>query len=562
MGCDPAAHTCTLSGGAGQICRPGGACDAGLLCINEGGANGPVCRPRCDPYASACAGTSVCFWLDFDSSGAFEGYCAAPNGHGKLGASCDPTRVDSCEWNLICAPTSIASGVCRSLCDPAKTGNCAANVCNGIVGAESASGALLKFGYCAAASSWGQSCVTDTPSPAGSVGDCGSALSAAGTGAGLFCAPSFLPSESPQSSIVAVCSYTPALATAIGGAGTSCAQHTDNDCRTGVCLTDGPVTCFSGCYYTADCGRDGSASGVYCFDVNFATAQKSNIIASCEPTCRDDADCAALGSTLGRACDPSPTHIGSSWRAVCAPVVGTGKAGARCTGGTDCASGTCVTGATLQAIELSQTVAGFVAKDGFCLGSASSAADCAVPGTAFSISAALPLHSLETGDQGVMGAPHPGVCWPSSCTRDPDCAGFSADETSTPRVCAPYKTTTWASIDNAPNCVSDLDCAIACNSSTNNPNPGGAYGANAGIYGPNGKCREITWALECAPSLGGSKLGPGAACTRSTDCRTGHCLTPGNYCFGGCAIGGTDCAAGTTCKAGTYLGMTASFCQP
>ncbi|HEX9578364.1 MAG TPA: hypothetical protein VF993_11470, partial [Myxococcales bacterium] len=399
MGCDLASHTCTLSGGAGQICRPGGACDAGLLCINEGGANGPVCRPRCDPYASACAGTSVCFWLDFDSSGAFEGYCAAPNGHGKLGASCDPTRVDSCEWNLICAPTSIASGVCRSLCDPAKTGNCAANVCNGIVGAESASGALLKFGYCAAASSWGQSCVTDTPSPAGSVGNCGSALSAAGTGAGLFCAPSFLAAESPQSSIVAVCSYTPALATAIGGAGTSCAQHTDNDCRTGVCLTDGPVTCFSGCYYTADCGRDGSASGVYCFDVNFATAQKSNIIASCEPTCRDDADCAALGSTLGRACDPSPTHIGSSWRAVCAPVVGTGKAGARCSGGTDCASGTCVTGATLQAIELSQTVAGFVAKDGFCLGSASSSADCAVPGTAFSISAALPLHSLETGDQ-------------------------------------------------------------------------------------------------------------------------------------------------------------------
>ncbi len=146
--------------------------------------------------------------------------------------------------------------------------------------------------------------------------------------------------------------------------------------------------------------------------------------------------------------------------------------------------------------------------------------------------------------------------------RDADCAGFSGDETNTPRVCAPYKTTTWFSIDNAPNCLSDLDCAIACNSSTNNPNPGGVYGANAGIFGPNGKCREITWALECAPSLGGTKLGPGAACTRSSDCKTGHCLTPGNYCFGGCATD-ADCLNGTHCRSNTYLGMTnIFFCQP
>jgi Cys-rich repeat protein len=558
MGCDATAHTCTLSGGAGQICKPGGVCGAGLLCINEGGLNGPVCRPRCDPYASACASGSVCFWLDFDSSGVFEGYCSAPNSHGQLGAACDPTKGNSCEWNLICAPTSATAGVCRTMCDPNASGNCGTSVCNAVTGAQSRAGALLKFGYCGPTSKWGQPCVTDTAS-AGP--DCGAPLSGAGTGASLYCAPSYLPAEVPAASVVALCSYTPAAATAIGGAGSSCAQLTDNACRTGVCLTDGPVTCFSGCKYTTDCGRDGGASSVYCFDVNFVTSTKSNPVATCEPTCRNDADCAALGGTLGRACDPSPTHIGSSWRAVCAPVAGIGKAGAKCTGGSDCASGTCVTGATLQGIELSQSVAGFVAKDGFCFGSASSAADCGVPGTSFNIGAALPLRPLDTGNLGVMGMPHPGVCWGQSCARDRDCAGFSADEANTPRVCAPYKTTTYSSIDNAISCTSDLQCTDVCNSTTNNPNPGGVYGTNAGIYGPNGKCRHISWALECAPSLGGSKLGPGAACTRSSDCRTGHCLTPGNYCFGGCSTD-ADCLNGTHCKQSTYLGMTTFFCQP
>src|SRR5205823_1750447 len=109
------------------------------------------------------------------------------------------------------------------------------------------------------------------------------------------------------------------------------------------------------------------------------------------------------------------THIGSSWQAVCAPVAGIGKAGAKCTGGSDCASGTCVTGATLQAIELSQTVSGFTPRDGFCFGAASASADCAVAGTSFSINAALPLQPLDTGNQGVMGRPHSGACWPVTC---------------------------------------------------------------------------------------------------------------------------------------------------
>ena len=75
---------------------------------------------------------------------------------------------------------------------------------------------------------------------------------------------------------------------------------------------------------------------------------------------------------------------------------------------------------------------------------------------------------------------------------------MSAD-TGTPRVCAPYKTTTYASVDNATACTSDSQCTTGpgiCNNSTNNFNPGGVYGANAGIFGPNGKCRQLTWALD------------------------------------------------------------------
>ena len=551
MGCNTTAHTCTVTGGSGQICSPGDSCNPGLLCIDEGGPFGPVCRPICNPYASTCGSGTVCSWIDFDSTGAFEGYCSAPNNHGALGAACDPSKVDSCEWNLICAPTSVTTGVCRTVCDPTRTGLCGAAVCNAVVGAVGATGAVEKFGYCAPASKWGQQCITDTPSPTGSAGDCGFlATAAAGDGKELYCTPSFLPAESPQASVLGICSFTPAAATALGGAGDSCAAHTDNDCRSGVCLSDGPVTCFAGCVSNADCSRDGAASTVYCLDVDFQTPYKSNLVASCEPSCRDDADCTALGG-LGRSCDPQPTHNGSSWRAACSPVSGSGAAGSKCTGGSDCESGTCITGATLQAIELAQSVSGFSAKDGFCLGSASSASDCATAGTVFSISPALPL-SPTNGDQGVMGRPNPGVCWPVGCTRDANCAGLSADS-GTPRVCAPYKTTTVTTTDTVTSCTTDSQCTSGtCNTTTNNPNNN---------FGPNGKCRAVSWALECAPSLGAAKLGPGAACVHSDDCRTGHCLTPGNYCFGGCSTS-TDCLGGTQCKSGSYLGMTAMFCQP
>ena len=41
-GCDTTAHTCTVTGGSGQICSPGATCNSGLLCIDEGGPFGPV----------------------------------------------------------------------------------------------------------------------------------------------------------------------------------------------------------------------------------------------------------------------------------------------------------------------------------------------------------------------------------------------------------------------------------------------------------------------------------------------------------------------------------------
>lgn len=549
MGCDTTAHTCTLTGDSGELCNPDGSCNSGtLLCVDE--SAGSFCRPLCNPYAPSCAAGSVCSWLDFDANHALEGACTPKNNHGGVGASCDPSQIDSCEWNLICLPSSATASTCRALCDPASTA-CSGGVCNAAVGAvaDGAPPVVEKFGFCApAASAWGKGCTTDT----GVNGpDCGASTANAGDGVSLFCTPQFLPIDG-SGTVLATCGYTPADSGAIGGAGDGCTLSDGSECRTGMCVADLTKTCFSGCNPTADCTRDGASSTVFCMDIDFQT-QKANVIASCLPACRDDADCTPLDPN--RTCVPEQTHNGSSWRAICAPTSGSGKAGAACAGASDCASGFCVTGATLQSWEIDEGVPGFSATDGFCLGAALST-DCSVSGTLFSQSAALPITPLD-GVQGVMGVPHPGVCWPQSCTRDAQCAGLSKDA-SAPRVCAPYKTTTMSSLENTASCTSDAQCTTVCNSASNNPNPGGLV--NAGIFGPNGRCRAVSWALHCAPSLGGSKLGPGAACSTSDQCRTGHCLTPGGYCFGACASN-SDCVAGT-CKSGTYLGMSLSFCQP
>ena len=567
-GCDPATLACTQTGAEGEICGPGNACKPGLLCINEGGPHGPVCRVQCNPYSAACAGGQVCSWIGFDPSGAFIGDCIALNHKGKPGTACDPRVADSCEWNLLCAPRSATAGVCAPVCDP-KAGACASGTCNGIV----AAGGGLSFGYCGPASQWGKACTTDT----GAAGpDCGDAPGKAGSGStSLYCAPSFLIADNPaQANVQPLCSFTPGVATATGGANASCSAHFESDCRTGVCLRDGPLTCFSGCATDADCGRDG---GAFCFDTNFATTAQPNDVPSCAPTCRNDADCAALGSGgLGRTCAPLPTHGGSSWQASCEAVAGTGKPGAKCRGDSDCETGKCITAATIEGLELGLSVPNFTATDGFCFGACQTDADCPAAGTACDPYVALPLAPRDTGDKGVMGWPTYAVCWGQgggsarvdglpTCRSNADCAGLSLDA-ATPRVCAPYKLSAGVTSDGARGCAVDADCPSSpgiCDVAANNPNPAGAFGANAGIYGPNGKCRAVSWALACAPSLGKALGRPGAACTHNADCQTGHCLVAGSAgaCFGGCATS-ADCAAGTTCQSTSYLGMTVSTCRP
>jgi Cys-rich repeat protein len=562
--CNTSTKTCAPppTGGQGQACKAGGVCDSGLLCVDEGGP-APVCRQLCDPTLQGpCAAVDpgfVCEWLAFDAAKALYGVCTARNGHGALGAACDPAKADSCEWDLLCAPTSATAGVCRALCSPG--GACASGSCNPIVGALDSSGAALPMAYCGPPSKWGAACTTDT----GSAGaDCGSPLASAGAG-GLFCTPSTLPAEVPLASVTTLCQYTPAAATATGGASASCSALGGDACRTGVCLADGTATCFAGCQYNADCARDGAGSGTYCFDVHLYASTADGVAATCLPTCRDAADCRASA-----ACVPEPNHGGNSWRAVCTPAAGAGGAGGSCTGGADCQSGVCITAASAESIGMGQTLPGCTATDGFCLGSClpSVPGDCPAAGTTCRIDVALPLSPRDTGDKGAAGRPNPGICWGAGCSTDSNCAGLSADA-ATPRVCAPYKATSSASIDATKKCALDSDCAgssswqAVCNVTSNNPNPAGAYGTSAGIYGPNGHCRAVTWGLACAPSLGAAKGGPGAACSAATDCRTGHCVTLGTqqYCFGGCSSD-AECASGTHCRTGTYLGLAGTHCAP
>ena len=53
--------------------------------------------------------------------------------------------------------------------------------------------------------------------------------------------------EDPQANVVATCQFTPAASSAVGGAASDCFTLGGDACRTGVCLKDGPATCFTGC---------------------------------------------------------------------------------------------------------------------------------------------------------------------------------------------------------------------------------------------------------------------------------------------------------------------------
>src|SRR6185312_7890954 len=86
-------------------------------------------------------------------------------------------------------------------------------------------------------------------------GNCGSAVPSTSV-SDLYCAPSTLIADASQEVILGLCTFTPSAASAVGGAGDSCAADTDLDCRTGICLTDGPLTCFAACGASADCNRD------------------------------------------------------------------------------------------------------------------------------------------------------------------------------------------------------------------------------------------------------------------------------------------------------------------
>src|SRR5262249_49914481 len=125
-----------------------------------------------------------------------------------------------------------------------------------------------------------------------------------------------------------------------------------------------------------------------------------------------------------------------------------------------------------------------------------------------------PVGALPLQPAGVFGYPWRGACFGQACSHDADCAGFSKDA-ATPRVCAPYKQAFRSNSSTNGSCTSATqatDCPLAtstgaptgydgiCNSSANNPNPGGVYGAGLGLFGANGKCRSLEYALQCAPS--------------------------------------------------------------
>ncbi|MCA9523551.1 MAG: hypothetical protein KC609_21395, partial [Myxococcales bacterium] len=154
------------------------------------------------------------------------------------------------------------------------------------------------------------------------------------------------------------------------GAGESCT--TDNDCKSGFCLTSAKI-CYGICNTTTDC-----ASGTKCyanmitftFDQNTAvtTDDKYDSTSACVPDrgswslCTRDSDC-----TSTEWCSPQPTKDSTKWEGRCQKRTGTVGAGGDCASDAECRSNFCIPPS-------SGTLSDF--NPGICFGMCSTSNDC------------------------------------------------------------------------------------------------------------------------------------------------------------------------------------------
>lgn len=534
----PSGQTCTNNAcvpsptGGDAPCGTNDACPSGKLCVAD--AQGTkLCRTACAPYSpgTTCGTGKVCSWIGFDTTNAVAGACLPTNGRGAPGAVCN--SYADCENDLMCLPVSATQSKCAKLCNPTGgtcgTGETCHKLPAYLLPAATGAGSVLTVGAClASTSNFGRECSTDNTQTAASIVEWGAAkvrddnglYTAFGRGpacgTGMTCAPN-APLADPAVR-VSYCQYT---------VGTGIASDACTDgltCKSGHCLKGGTVSkpdiCATSCYYSLDCttavadGGPGLSGSLYkCLAYQWYGQDASGEVygsttGQCLPTCKSDSDCASDRFCMVTTSFANDGANQSGFYAHCYPKLGSTtvtnpnrKSGAACTADNQCESAYCVKGAA--------------GTDGYCFGACDpvGSGQCdATKGVVCSSDAGLQLNFGRDALAGTSDDQYgwAKICAGKTCTRDADCAGFSANSGKA-RACSPSLT-------------------------VNGLNTG--YGATASIR------------FTCEPRVGDLKSG--AICTTDAACATGVCTTFTNNkkaCYGAC-VTTADCASGSTCSSG------------
>jgi hypothetical protein len=426
------------AGQDGEPCGNGIACDEGLICTLE---PTNVCQRECNPAAAQCKPGLVCtptydksIGYEFDFDGGLDGVCDPPQAGAGLGQPCtllDNYGRSTCAPSLICIPDSSTTSVCRSFCDPAQPGSCAApDQCHALPGSEF--GQVL--GACYPDNGFGAACQGQNDCPDG-----------------FACTP-YDRYDGWFEWSADVCEFSRGAK-----AGLAPCQH-DWECASGICPLDfTPVVCFAPCTQDTDCligNRYGACTGLH--DIGSAGLSQS-----CNPSCRSNADCVEYNGvcrfglqTSGSATARYFTNCGDSYGGV--------KDGNACSGSfVDCISGTCldIDGRGVQ-------------RRGYCSTPCLTSADCLQPGDVSGPLDCLPTSVFVTaGADNVKGNNDDqvtilGMCSGVPCHEDADCSSDGGARC-VPDVGASFadalilhcRPSTTAMLEAGAPCMQDAECA-------------------------------------------------------------------------------------------------------
>jgi Cys-rich repeat protein len=422
-----------------QPCSAAKTCLNGLLCIQDGTANG-TCRAPCDIYSqTSCNDGLVCGIVAGSTAGEPNGACQpSVAGSASLGSACSSSKP--CDRDGVCIPSSSSASTCEARCNPdAQTTGCeSSQKCASIVVLASGNVPTV-IGVCVA-----NNTLTD---PCSKASDCNS---------GQVCIAEGDPTD--PIALRNECWYP----TGAGGPGAGCSHPAD--CQSNLCLAGMPQNegfpgfCEGGCSSDAQCPslRTDSYPGACAsfpapwFDSNGMAI--STPVNTCVTQCRSDSEC-----PTGKTCDIVADASGLAWATRCVPTNETNlnSGGSVCYKNSDCFSNDC-----LPLSKAAIGTDGTVTNGGICAGvcnpanGTNSNSDCASGAT-------CPTGGVQLTVSGSHAAPAP-ICWTRTCTTNQQC-GPAGTCTGFPAADNPNDITlncipTQGPKEGGANCGQDSDC--------------------------------------------------------------------------------------------------------